>query len=338
MSSWKVRHAFGIAAVMVCPLSTMAAPQTDLSQKEPARLEVKPSPANVSASYVLGPGDELVIHALDTPEISEKTLRVDPDGDLRLAIIGRVHAAGMTIAALEEELKRRLAVFLKEPDVTVSVTSSRSQTISIMGAVMSPGLKPLTNGTSLLDVLSAGGGVSLDAGPSIRVVRRLDQGPIPLAAATSDASAGFSVAEFDLRALLDGRSPEKNIAMMPNDVVAIPRADVVYVIGEVGKPGALPLSASRSMTVMEAVSTSGGALRTAAPSRARILRRVAGQDERTEITVDLQRMMQGKAKDVSLMVGDILVIPDSSGKRFATRAVEAAIQTGMMIGTYGIVR
>jgi len=312
-----------------------ASPATAPPAMQPLQSDAAP---NLPATYVLGSADDLVIHAIDVPEISEKPYRIDPDGDLRLPIIGRVHAAGMSIIQLEEELKKRLGVYLQTPDVTVTVTNSRSQTVSLMGAVMNPGLKPLDAGKTLLDVLSAAGGLSPDAGPTVRIVRKLDQGRIPLAEARSDSASGFSTVELDARALLDGRTPEKNFVILPNDVVAVPRAAVVYVIGEVGKPGPLQLTADHSITVMEAVSTSGGVLRTAATGKVRILRRVAGQEERAEIGVDLQKMMQGKAKDVPMNVGDILVVPDSSGKRATTRAIEAAIQMGTMIGTYGIIR
>lgn len=353
------RSGLGLLAItLLCAGSAQA--QTDRTPAVPAPAQTptpaddarRPSPVtsgpatqqpadaglNLSASYVLGAADELVIHAIDAPEISERPQRIDPDGDLRLPIIGRVHAAGMSVVQLEDELKKRLGVYLQAPDVTVTVTSSRSQTVSIMGAVTDPGQKPLDAGKTLVDVLSAAGGLSVDAGPKVRVVRKLDQGAIPLPEAANDRTSGFSTVELDARALLDGRTPEKNFVILPNDVVAVPRAAVVYVIGEVGRPGPVTLTADHSITVMEAVSTSGGVLKTAAPNKVRILRRVPGQEERAEINVDLQKMMQGKAKDVAMNVGDILVVPDSSGKRVTTRMIEAAVQMGTMIGTYGIVR
>jgi polysaccharide export outer membrane protein len=203
--------------------------------------------------------------------------------------------------------------------------------------VSNPGIKPLDANKTLVEVLSASGGLTTDAGPTVRVARKLAQGRIPLPEALDDPVGGYSTVELDVKALLEARTPEKNIVIAPNDVIAVPRADVVYVIGEVGRPGPVPLTADHTITVMEAVSTSGGVLRTAAPSRVRILRRVAGQDTRAEIAVNLQEMMQGKAKDVRLAVGDILVVPDSSGKRATTRAIEVAIQMGTMIGTYGII-
>src|SRR5262249_53970045 len=112
----------------------------------------------------------------------------------------------------------------------------------------------------------------------------------------------------------------------------------VYVIGEVNKPGPVSLGSGHSITIIEAVSSSGGTLRTAAPSRTRVLRRVAGQEQRAEVNVDLQKIMNGKADDVALAADDILVIPDSSGKMLGIRAVEAALQMGIIIGSYGIVR
>ncbi len=342
---YRIAKSFALTAVAlaIAPalcLAQTATPGADATPPSaPARSINAPATAavNVSSRYVLGVGDEIVIHAIDAPEISEKTQRIDPDGDLRLAIVGRIHAAGMMLSALEQELTKRLSVFLQQPDVTVTVTSSKSQSVSILGAVSSPGPQPIGSTSTLLDILSAAGGLTADAGPIVRVVRKAEQGAIRLPEAQTDAQSGFSVMELDVRALLDGLTPEKNIAIVTNDVITVPRAAVVYVIGEVGKPGPLQLSASRSMTVMEAVSTSGGVLKTAAPSKVRILRRVAGQEERAEINVDLQLMMQGKAKDMPLLVGDILVVPDSTGKRIAARAIEAAIQTGLLIGTYSVV-
>jgi len=289
-------------------------------------------------SYVLGPDDQIVIHAVDVPDISDKPQKLDRDGDLRLPMVGRVHAAGMTVAELEHELTKRLKLYLQEPDVSITVAESRSQPVSIIGAVAASGVKQLEGGKTLVEVLSLAGGLTADAGPNVRIARQLGQGRIPLAEAADDPTGAFSIVDLDARALLDGRTPEKNILVQPNDVISVPRADVVYVIGEVGKPGPVLLSGDHFISVMEAVSSSGGTLRTAAPSRMRILRRVTGQEKRTEMQVDLQKIMNGKANDVALAAGDILVIPDSRGKKATTRAIDAAIQAGIIIATYGAIR
>jgi polysaccharide biosynthesis/export protein len=304
----------------------------------PTAAQTATADAPARSTYVLGPDDQIVIHAVDVPDISEKPQKLDRDGDLRLPMVGRVHAAGMTVADLERELTKRLKVYLQEPDVTITMAESRSQPVSVIGAVTTSGVKQLEGGKTLVEVLSMAGGLTADAGPTVRVARKLGQGRIPLPEAADDPTGAFSIVDLDARALLDGRTPEKNIIVQPNDVISVPRADVVYVIGEVTKPGPVLLSGERTVSIMEAVSSSGGVLRTAAPNRVRILRRVAGQEKRTEMQVDLQKIMNGKANDVALSAGDILVIPDSSGKRATTRAIEAAIQVGTMIGTYGVLR
>ena len=315
-----------------------AAPDPQSAPREASQTPAEESNATPRTTYVLGPDDQIVIHAIDVPDISEKPQKLDREGDLRLPMVGRIHAAGMTVADLEAELTKRLKVYLQEPDVTVSVAESRSQPVSIIGAVATSGIKQLDGGKSLVEVLSMSGGLAADAGPTVRIARRLTQGRIPLPEAVDDPTGAFSIVDLDARALLEGRTPEKNIIVLPNDVVSVPRANLVYVIGEVTRPGPVVLSGEHSITVMEAVSSSGGVLRTANSSKVRILRRVAGQEQRAEVEVNLQKVMNGKANDVALAAGDILVIPDSSGKRVTTRAIEAALQLGMMVGTYGIIR
>jgi len=172
----------------------------------------------------------------------------------------------------------------------------------------------------------------------MRITRKLEQGRIPLPEATEDASGRFSTVEIEVRPLLEARTPEKNIVVQPYDVISVPRADIVYVVGEIGKPGSVLLSTGYSISVIEAVSASGGVLRTAAPQRARILRRVPGEEKRAELSIDLKRIMQGREKDVPLVAGDILIVPDSSGQKAAMRALEGAIQAGIIFGTYGLIR
>jgi polysaccharide biosynthesis/export protein len=292
----------------------------------------------IRSTYVLGPDDQIQIQAVEVPDISGKPQRLDPNGDLRLPMVGRVHAAGLTLEQLEKELIGRLKVYLQEPDVTVSVVEFKSQPVSVIGEVHTSGIHQLEGRKTLVEILSLAGGVGSDAGPTVRITRRLEFGAIPLPEATVDVSGSYSTVEIDLKSLLNATSPEKNIVIRPHDVISVPRAEVVYVVGEVAKSGPLPLSGGNSVSAMEAVSSSGGVLRTAAPSHARILRRGEGDQKRTEIAVDLKKIMQGKSDDVTLHAGDILIVPDSGSKRATTRALEAAVQAGVLIGTYGVVR
>jgi polysaccharide export outer membrane protein len=328
---------FSMCAALL--LSGSAAPLSAAMQsRSPDAGQQGASPKADEASYLLGPEDQIVVHAVDVPEISEKPQKIGLDGDLRLPMVGRIHAAGMNVEALEIELTKRLKVYLQDPDVSITLTESHSQPVSIIGAVATPGLKQLEGHKTLVEVLSMAGGLSAEAGPTVRVARKLDQGRIQLPEATDDPTGAFSIVDLDAKALLEGRIPEKNIVIQPADLISVPRADVVYVIGEVGKPGSVMLNGGHSISILEAVSSSGGTLRTAAQNHVRILRRVEGQANRTEMNVDLQKIMNGKSNDMALAAGDILVVPDSTGKRATTRAIEAAIQIGTMIGTYGVIR
>jgi polysaccharide export outer membrane protein len=293
---------------------------------------------NAPSSYVVGADDLLNIQVLNVPEIGSRPFRVDTTGELRLPMIGRVPVTGLSLGQLEAELTRRFAEYVQEPDVSVSVAEFHSQPVSIVGAVAQSGVHQLRGRKTLIEMLSGAGGATGDAGPAVRVTRQLEWGPIPLADARTDTGAGISTVEIDLRALLAGTAPEKNILMRPHDVIAVPRAEVVYVIGEVARAGPVPLSNGHSVSVMEAVSSAGGTLRTAKPAAARILRRSPATQTRTEVDVDVVKIMRGQASDVPLLAGDILIVPDSAGKRAAARILEAAIQTGVAVLTYGVVR
>jgi polysaccharide export outer membrane protein len=279
-------------------------------------------------TYLLGPDDVVTIHAVNAPDMSDKPFRVDADGELKLPMVGRIHAGGLTPEQLETEIAKRLKVYLEEPEVIVSVAEFKSQPVSVVGAVSQPGVHQLEGQKTLVEVLAAAGGLRQDAGATITITRRLEYGRIPLPGAADDPTHQFSIAEVNLKSVMEAKNPEYNIPIRPHDLISVPRAEVIYVIGEVGHQGALTLNEGASISALEAVSTSGGMLRTAAPSRARILRPVPGQDKRTELAVDLKRILAGRSDDMPLLAGDILVVPGSAGKHAVYRALEAAVQVG----------
>lgn len=308
------------------------------SQSVPQHSQPKQNDSDIRSTYVLGPEDQITIHAVDLPDISDKTLRLGLNGDLKLPMVGRITAAGMTTEQLEAELTKRLKVYLEQPDVSVSVTEFHSQPVSVIGDVNSPGVHQIEGRKTLIEILSLAGGLRPEAGPSVKITRRIDWGRIPLADAKDDPTGKFSVAEVELKPLIEAKTPEKNITILPYDVLSVPHAETVYVIGEVGKVGPLLLNESHSISVLEAVSSSGGILRTAAPGDAKILRPVAGNPKWAEVPVDIKKILKGQAKDQTLVAGDILFVPSSTGKRAALRAVEAAVQAGTMVATYSVVR
>jgi polysaccharide biosynthesis/export protein len=297
-----------------------------------------PSDKDIRSSYVLGAEDQIVVHALDVPDISDKPMRLDLNGDIKFPMAGRIHAAGLTSEQLEAELTKRLSVYLEKPDVAVTISEFHSQPVSVIGAVNTPGVHQIEGRKTLVEILSSAGGLQQDAGPTITITRRIEWGRIPLASAKDDPTVKFSVAEIDLKPLISAKTPEKNIVIRPYDVISVPRAENVYVIGEVAKVGPLTLNEGHSISVLQAVSSSGGVLRTAAAGNAKILRPVAGSSKWAEFPVDIKKILKGQAKDQTLVAGDILFVPDSAGKRVGLRALEAAIQMGTLAGTYGAVR
>ena len=288
--------------------------------------------------YALGTDDQITIRALNMPDISDKPMRIDADGYLKLPMIGRVKAVGLTIPQLETELVERLKVYLENPDVVVSVTEFHSQPVSIVGEVRTPGVHQIQGAKTLIETLALAGGLNPEAGPMARVTRKLQYGRIPLPGAIDDPTAQFNQADVNLTLLLAGKSPEFNIFIRPQDVISIPRADIVYVLGEINKTGPLILHDGQSISVLQAISASGGMLKTAARSNVKILRPIMGGPKRAELSIDVKKMLNGEANDLPLLAGDILIVPGSTGTKAALRGLESVIQFGTLAATYSIVR
>ncbi len=286
------------------------------------------APEQARSTYVLGPEDQIVIRALDAEEISDKPVRIDMSGHIRLPMVGRLRAAGLTLEQLEAELVNRLRTFIQQPEVAVSITEFRSQPVSVLGAVKSPGVHQLQGRKTLVEMLSLAGGLNGDAGHSVKIARRLEWGRIPLRSAADDASRQFSVAQVSLKAILEAKNPDENIVICPQDVITVPRAEMVYVIGQVQRAGGFVLNERENISVLKALSLAGGLDRAASPKNSRILRSAPGGPNRLEIAVDLRRILAGKASDVPLQPEDILFVPASTPKRAAIRAAEAAVQIG----------
>jgi polysaccharide export outer membrane protein len=287
------------------------------------------APPGNAASYILGPDDLITIRVLQAPDLADKPVRIDWNGFIDLSFIGRVRAAGSTVELLKSELEAKYASIIRDPQVTVAIEEFRSQPVSIIGAVNTPGVHQIRGKKSLVEVLSLAGGLRQDAGNALKLTRRIEWGPIPLQEARQDASGHYSIAEIDLKSLMEARDPAVNIPVEPDDVISVPKAEMVYVIGEVPKTGGFILAERKSMSLLETLTLAGGINHgTASPESSKILRLEPGNETRTEIPVNLKKVMEGKGEDVQLRGGDILFIPSSAAKRASIRAIEAAIQVG----------
>ena len=299
-----------------------------LGAQKPPPAPAPESPEQLRSTYVLGPEDQITIRALDAEEISDKPVRIDFSGYIRLPMVGRLRASGLTIEQLEAQLVERLKTFIREPEVSLSITEFRSQPVSVIGAVRNPGVHQLQGRKTLIEILSLAGGLNTDAGHTIKITRRLEWGRVPLRTADDDSTAQFSVAQVSVKAIMEAKNPEENIIVRPYDVISVPRAQMVYVIGQVQRSGGFVLNERETLSVLQALSLAGGLNSAASPQNSRILRPSPGASNRTELAVDLKKILAGKAQDLPLQPEDILFVPASTPKKAAIRALEAAIQVG----------
>jgi polysaccharide biosynthesis/export protein len=290
------------------------------------------------ASYVLGVGDQISVWALAAEEISDKPIPIGPSGYVNFPLVGRLRVTGMTVEGLEAELNKRLAVYIKDPQVTVTVTQYSSKPVSLIGAVNQPGVHQIERPLTLVEALSLAGGLSNNAGPKVKITRRLEWGTLPLPDAKSDASGTFSVAELYLSEIIRAKNPEKNIMVQPHDVITVPTADTVYIIGAVHKPGGFLLTDRDNVSLLTALSMAGGMdNRVAAAKSVRLLRRLPEQSERAELLVNVRDILDGKSPDQLLEADDIVFVPDSRAKAIAAKIIQTAVQLGSY-STYRMAR
>jgi polysaccharide export outer membrane protein len=287
--------------------------------------------------YRLGPGDEIKVQQPNAEELDGTTARVDDQGNVNLPLVGRIQVGGLTIEETEASVRKSLLRLLVKPEPVISITEYRSQPVSVLGEVNTAGVIQLQGRKNLVEMLSMAGGLKADAGTDVEISRRLAYGKLPLPGATTDPTNEYSIARVNLAALLKGSNSSENIIIFPRDIISVPRAELVYVTGDVKKPGGFPLNGTGAISVLQAVSLAEGLGPQASPKKAKIFRQVDNSGKETagkkEIDVDVAAILAGKASDFVLQPKDILFIPDSTSKKAGIRAAEAAIQaaTGVAI-------
>jgi len=196
--------------------------------------------------------------------------------------------------------------------------------VSVFGYVGSPGVIQLEGRKSLIEVLAQAGGLKNEAGSRIKITRKREWGTIPLTSAKTEGDV--TVAEINIRGIENATSPEDNIAILPNDVITVPRADIVYVMGEVRRAGGFTLNDRRTISLLELLARAEGTSATAALKYSKIIRPVPGGN-RIEIAVNLKDVLKGKTKDIMLQPDDILLVPSSYAKNTFQRTLDTSIQT-----------
>ena len=278
--------------------------------------------------YRLGPDDQVFVEALHVPIAKDRPLRIDSSGYLTVPLAGRVEAAGRTVEQLQNDLIEKLRPFIRKPEVSVSIAEYHSQPVSVAGPVNNPGVYQLQGYRTLMEILSMAGGAKPEAADTVRITRRVQCAALPLASVRRDTAGQYVVGEVSLQNLLEAKNPTENPEICPRDVITLARAPLVYVMGEVRKPGGFPLREREQTSVLEAVSMAEGLLHTASASGVRILRMRPDGAARTEIAINLKNIQNGTAPDVPVQPNDILVVPNNTPRNAMLRAAEAAVQMG----------
>jgi polysaccharide export outer membrane protein len=284
--------------------------------------------AAVPRGYVLGPGDQITVVGSEPDEIINKPVRIDAQGFVTLPLTGRLRAGGITVEQFQTNLQAALRTWVLDPQVSVNVSDYRSQHVSVIGAVTTPGIQVLQGRKTVAEVLAQAGGIRQDAGYTLRITRPTERGKIPLPGAQADSTGRFTVADVEIDQLVKSGAFEQNIAVEPGDVLSVPRGEMIYVLGNVRRPGGFIIHERDSMSVLQALSLAEGVTGIAATKKARILRKVSGQPDRAQLEVNLNAILSTKTKDVRLLPEDILYVPSSATKAIAARAAEAALAVG----------
>lgn len=256
------------------------------------------------SDYVIGPQDGLAITIWNQDDLGG-TYRVEADGSFTFPLLGRVTAGGLTIRTFELELTRLLGDgFFTNPQVSVAIVDYRSQRIFVVGEVRAPGTYPLRGGMTLIEALASAGSTTTTASDEALIVRsRRARAPgdvVPLGDEVGpvlpEDAEDADVITVDINALQSGRAAH-NAALRDGDTIFVPRAETVYVFGQVSRPGEYPIR--RATTVLQALALAGGVTDFGATNRIKVIRIVEGEQD--EINVKLNDTVQA---------GDTIVVPE----------------------------
>jgi polysaccharide export outer membrane protein len=265
----------------------------------------------------MGVGDLIEINVYNVPELTSK-VRVSNAGDVYLPLIDYVHLEGLTQEEAQSLIEKRLSDggFVRNPHVTIFVDEASSQGVVVIGEVMKAGIYSDVADHKLYEVISQAGGFSQNASRKIAIIRKGHSEPI----------------RVDLpRNLADDLTA--NIEIMPGDTITVPKAPIIYVVGDVARPSGL-LVDNGTMTVLQALALAGGTNKTAKLGGARLIRK--GPTGMTETKIEIKKMLEAKAPDVTLQADDILFVPVSGGRVLVGRTFEVAMAAATAATVYSV--
>ena len=267
--------------------------------------------------YRIGPGDVLDIRVFNKPQLSREAVRVEGTGMIRMPLIETdIQAGCLTEGELAKEISTRYAKYYKNLQVDVFIKEYHSQQVAVIGAVNDQSRFELQRRVRLLELLTYAKGPSAKAGQTINIVHSSKTSTCKQAD-ESDASSAFS--SYKLNDVLQG-DPKSNPYLQAGDIVTIPEADQVYVVGNVFMP--LTIALKEPITLTRAIAMAGGLKQDTSKDKIRVLRQEPGTSIRKEIIVDLYAIEKKRSEDLALAPNDIIDVPTSAGKSFLRSLIQ----------------
>lgn len=320
----------GDAAQVPIPAGQAATPITNPPSSTSAAQQNLPHPDNAgdkssagmtggidTSLLKLGAGDLIDVNVYNVPELTTRA-RVGNSGDVYLPLIDYVHVGDLTVEEAQRLIEKRLAdgSFVRNPHVTIFVDESTSQGVTMLGEIGRPGIYPDVGDHKLYAMISQAGGFTPSAARKVSIARRNETESINL----------------DLpRNLADDLS--KDVEVLPGDTIMVPRAPIIYVVGDVGRPSGL-LVDNGTLTVLQALALAGGTNKTAKMGGVRIIHK--GPTGLSEQQVPLKKMLRAQAPDITLQADDILFVPESRARAVAGAGFGAALSLATTVTIYAV--
>jgi len=270
--------------------------------------------------YRIGTGDVLDIRIYNRPQLSREAVRVEGSGMIRMPLIEtEIQASCLTEGELAKEIATRYTKYYRNLQVDVFIKGYHSRQVAIIGAVNDQSRFELQRRVRLLELLTYAKGPSARAGQTVNVVHSTDTSPCKQANENEDATAFSS---YKLSDVLEGK-PEANPYLEAGDIVTVPEADQVYVVGNVFMP--LTIALREPITLTRAIAMAGGLKQDTRKDKIRVLRQEPGTSVRKEITVDLYAIEKKRSEDLALAPNDIIDVPTSAGKSFLRSLIQGVV-------------
>ncbi len=263
------------------------------------------------SAITIGPGDLIDLTVFDVPELVLK-VRVDASGSVSLPLLGDLKLAGMTVRDAQRLIARELVEhqMVKEPQVSLFIEEFATQGITVYGEVNTPGIYPLMGPHRLFDAISAAGGLTLKSGGTVTILHATQRDHPEVITLTNENPIEHA-----------------DVTIYPGDKIIVSKAGVVYVLGEVNKPGAFLMEDNTSISVLKATALAGGTTKLASLKDSVILRKSPQGTAETRISLD--KIYHGKATDLPLHAEDIVFVPLSNVKNYGAMGLQGAIQAAV---------